>query len=447
MENIKLPQELKAVLNALEERGFETYLVGGAVRDYLLGLEVFDFDIATSAKPNDLMNAFKGFNMHTDGIDFGSLKLITQQSCYEITSFRKDLSYSDHRRPDAVLFTDSLNEDLLRRDFTVNAMALNKEGKLIDPLNGSSDLAAGIIKTIKSPEISFEEDALRILRALRFASTLGFEIEQNTKNAVFSKKELLSFLSGPRIAEELTKILCGDYARPVLREYREPVSVLIPEIKRSFKFNQNNPHHEFDVWEHTISVVHHSSKDPITRWAAFMHDIAKPVCYKQDELGIGHFKGHAKVGEEMARVILERLNFKSSEISDICALIRSHYPIPALSKKSVKKALLKLGYDNFLRLLSLIKADNLSKKSVADNAEIIRITEHISGLKVLADSIIEDNECFSLKDLDLSGFDVMGLGYKNREIGEVLDFALNAIIEEAVSNDRDLILKYITENY
>lgn len=447
MENIKLPQELETFLTSLEERGFEAYLVGGAVRDYLLGLEVFDFDIATSAKPNDLIDTFREFNVQTDGIDFGSLKVITQQSCYEITSFRKDLSYSDHRRPDAVLFADSLNEDLLRRDFTVNAMALSKEGKLFDPLNGSIDLAAGLIRTIKSPELSFEEDALRMLRALRFASTFGFEIEQNTKKALFNKKALLSVLSGPRIAEELTKILCGDYVSPVLREYGEVVAVLIPEITNTFGFNQNNPHHEFDVWEHTISVVHYSSKEPITRWAAFMHDIAKPGCYKQDEFGIGHFKGHAKVGEEMAREILERLNFKSSEISDICALIRSHYPVPALSKKSVKKALLKLGYDNFLRLLSLIKADNLSKKSVNDNAEIARVTAHIDELKILADSIIADNECFSLKNLDLSGFDVMELGYKNREIGEVLDFALNAVIEENVLNDKKLILEYITKNY
>ncbi|NMD44845.1 MAG: HD domain-containing protein [Clostridiales bacterium] len=447
MKNIKLPQELKNILNTLEESGFEAYLVGGAVRDYLLGLEVFDYDISTSAKPNELLSIFEGFNIKTEGIDYGSLKLILAQNSYEITTFRKDISYSDHRRPDTVLFTDSLEEDLLRRDFTVNAMALSKDGKLVDPLNGKSDLNAKLIRTIKSPDFSFNEDALRILRALRFASALGFEIEQSTKESIFKNKELLSFLSASRITEELTGILCGDYVIPVLKEYRELIAVLIPELRAGFDFEQNNPHHEFDVWEHTIYVVHYSSKDPITRWAALMHDIAKPICYKQDEFGIGHFKGHAKVGEEMTCGIMKRLNFKSADISAVCALIRNHYPVPAQSKKSVKKALLKLGYDNFLRLLSLIKADNLSKKNAPDDAEITRINEHIDGLKVLADSIIAENECFSLKDLKLSGFDVMALGYKNREVGEVLDFALNAVIDEHVANDRASILKYISENY
>lgn len=447
MENIKLPQELKTVLATLEESGFEAYLVGGAVRDYLLGLEVFDFDIASSAGPNELLNVFAGFDMQTDGIDYGSLKIKLEHNRYEISSFRRDISYSDHRRPDTVIFTDSIEDDLLRRDFTVNAMALNKDGKLIDLLNAKSDLDSKLLRTIKSPNLSFNEDALRMLRALRFASVLGFEIEEKTKEAIFNNKELLSSLSVSRITGELTGIICGDYVIRVLREYKDVIAVLIPEIREGFGFEQNNPHHEFDVWEHTISVVHFSSKDPITRWAALMHDIAKPACYRQDEAGIGHFKGHALVGEEMAIDIMKRLKFKSADIAAVSSLIRSHYPIPAPSKKSVKKALLKLGYDNFLRLLSLIKADNLSKKKINDSAEIIRISRHIDELKILADSIIADNECFSLKDLKLNGFDVMELGYKNREVGKVLNFALNAVIDEKAPNDKDSILQYLAENY
>lgn len=447
MYKIRLPQELHSILSALEEKGFEAYLVGGAARDYLLGLEVCDFDIATSARPADILDVFKDFNINKDGIEYGSLKIFAEENRYEITTFRKDLKYSDHRRPDAVLFADSLTEDLTRRDFTINAMAFDKSGRLFDPLNAEQDLKAGLIRTVAPPEISFEEDALRILRALRFASQLGFKIEEKTKKSIFDKQKLLSCVSAVRATDELTKILCGDYVIPVLREYREPIAVLIPELSASFDFDQYNPHHEFDVWEHTIAAIHYSSKDPLTRWAALMHDIAKPACCIRDEKGIGHFKGHAKAGEEMAGDILRRFRFSSDDASVVRSLIKNHYPIPALSKKSVKRALMKLGYDNFLKLLSLIRADNISKKKIPDSADTELLTEHLSGLESLADEIIAENECFSLRSLDINGFDIIKLGYKNREVGEVLRFALNAVIDEYVENKKPSIIKFIKENY
>ena len=280
-----LPSQVHTALDRLEAAGWEAFVVGGAVRDALRGCAAGDWDITTNAEPEQVERVFSGERLIETGLRHGTVTVLLDGLPLEITTYRVDGGYSDHRRPDSVTFTRSLRDDLLRRDFTMNALAYNPQTGLVDICGGAEDLARGVVRCVGEPERRFREDGLRILRALRFASVLGFTIEPETAAAIHRCAELLRYLAAERVLSELTKLLCGQNAGAVLREFSDVLAVPIPELRPMFGFAQHNPHHDRDVWQHTVAVVEHIPPEPVLRWAALLHDVGKPPCFSLADAG------------------------------------------------------------------------------------------------------------------------------------------------------------------
>jgi len=317
---VELPKEVKKIIKSLEDSAYEAYIVGGSLRDILMGKAPHDWDIATSAIPEQVMACFPTQRIITTGLKHGTVTIMQGGIGYEVTTFRIDSDYSDNRHPDEVSFTPSLKEDLSRRDFTINAMAYNPASGLIDLFNGLADLANRQINCVGVPERRFQEDSLRMMRALRFAAVLDFQIGESTAFAIHQHKSLLQNISAERINFELCGLLCGKNVENILRQYADVIAVFIPEIKIMWNFAQNNRYHYLDVWEHTIKAVAVVNADLILRLVMLFHDIAKPECYTEDEAGNGHFYGHPKVSSNMAKTIMKRLKFDnktSKTVSDL----------------------------------------------------------------------------------------------------------------------------------
>ncbi|MCL1940310.1 MAG: HD domain-containing protein [Synergistaceae bacterium] len=441
---IKISPAAEKALSILTRNGFESCLVGGCVRDMLMGYGCAskDWDIATSAAPRQVMEVFCGHRVVETGIKHGTVTVLIDGEPLEITTFRKDVGYSDHRHPDAVVFASTLKEDVSRRDFTMNALAYDPERGLIDHFGGAEDIGAQIIRCVGDADQRFNEDALRILRALRFSSALGFEIERGTAASIHKNMELLRSVSAERVNGELTKLICGRNAGAVLRKFADVVGVVIPEILPMVGFGQHNKFHCFDVWRHTIAVIENSEPECVLRWAAFFHDIGKPDCFALGSDGAGHFHGHAAVSKLKADATMRRLKFDNASRELITALIAHHdIPIPA-EARTVRRYLNRLGEDVLRQLLLLKRAD------VMGHAPQYHSRIHdIERTRAVMEQILAEESCFSLKDLAVKGNDMIALGLKGRQIGAALNFLLNAVMDEQTPNERARLLEYLDKNY
>lgn len=414
-------------------------MCGGAVRDSILNRPVHDWDICTSATPSEMLEIFKDKKIIETGLQHGTVTVVVDGEPYEITTYRIDGIYSDNRRPDTVTFTDKLLEDLRRRDFTINAMAYNDEEGLIDPFNGMEDIKYKKISCVGRAEDRFGEDALRILRAIRFAAQLEFAIMPGTDWEIHKQYKNLENISIERINSEFCKIASSDDFCVELLLYKDVFSLFIPELKDMFDFPQNNPWHIWNVFGHTIHAVEYcDSDDLVVRLAVFFHDFGKPHSYQDGKDGIRHFKGHGKVSADMTDSIMKRLRFDNETRNNVVELVYYHDATFEAGKKYVKRWLNKIGEKQFRRLLQVKKADNK-----AQNLELSsdRIKE-LSEIEALIDEVLQEDECFSLKDLAVNGKDLIGVGYKaGKELGNTLNKLLQLVIDGDYPNEKEKLLQ------
>ena len=429
-----MPRDVENLLAALEEHGYTAYIVGGCVRDMLRGEKPEDWDAATSARPEQVLELFGGYAIPT-GLKHGTVTVKVNDMAIETTTYRTDGEYGDHRHPENVAFADNIEDDLSRRDFTINAMAMDRRGKLVDLFGGYGDLGKKIIRCVGDGDRRFDEDALRIMRALRFASKLGYAIDADTERSMRDKKELLRMIAWERIRTELTKLLCGIDAARVLLDYPDVLGVAVPEILPSVGLDQKNPHHCYDVWEHTAYSVAGVPPDDILRLTMLLHDLGKPGCFSTDDLGVGHFYGHQEASLAIARNVLNRLKYDNETKERVELLVRWHDRQIPLSEKSVRKCLSQIGEKNLRDLLLVKRADNL-----AQNPDFIGAQKELDALSEMIDSVIARDECFSLGQLAVNGSDVAALGFNGREIGMELKRLLDDVIEERAANDKAELL-------
>lgn len=433
--DIFIPENVRAVIHSLENAGFEAYIVGGCVRDSFMGRIPNDYDVCTNAKPDEVKAALSGFKTIDTGIKHGTVTVISDNEPVEVTTYRIDGEYSDHRKPDSVEFTDQLTDDLSRRDFTINAMAYSDKTGVVDVFNGQKHLFNRKIRCVGEPEKRFEEDALRILRALRFASELEFVLDKDTDSAVHRCRKLLRDVSEERITAELNRLLMGENVYDVLMNYHDVIEVFIPEIAPCVGFNQQSRYHLYDVWEHTAMSVSQAKKDLTIRLAMLLHDISKPDCFKLDDNGQGHFYEHEQLGAEVAEKILRRLKYPNSVIEDVVTLIRYHYVTPVDDERVIKRLMSKIGSPAFHRLMEVQKADSRAKQPFC-----MERVPLIDKINFKAYEIEKRGDCISLKDLAVNGNDIMELGYSGKAVGVVLEELLQSVISEEISNDKDALI-------
>lgn len=423
------------VLARLEKAGYESYLVGGFVRDKLMDRASSDEDIATKARPDEIEDVFKDFKIIDVGKNFGTIRVICHGQQYEITTFRKDFSYKDKRRPGQVVFADKIETDLERRDFTINAMAL-RNYELIDPFGGQKDIKEKIIRAVGNPHERISEDYLRALRAVRFAANLGFDIEINLQEAIRKNSKNLAYISVERQVAEFDKILIGpDPARGIrLLDKVGLLEEIFPEVKEMVGFDQRSPHHNLDCFDHSLKVLEGTPNDLTTRLAALFHDTGKPATFFLDEDGNGRFFGHQKISQELAEKRLKYLKYPKKIIKDVGILIGRHMDSSnTYTEKSVARLLRRLGKDNLRRLFDLQEADIL--------ATVHEDISNIENGRILLKEILERKPVLSRKDLAINGKDLIGLGFDQGPlVGEILKEIERRVFEENLKNDRDTLL-------
>lgn len=431
-------------LNRLGENGFEAFLIGGSVRDALMGLPLGDIDITTNALPHDVERVFTDFKSVETGIKHGTVTVIVKGEPIEITTYRTESGYSDNRRPDFVSFSQSFSGDVLRRDFTMNAIGISKDGEIRDEVGGMADIENKLVRAIGSAEERFSEDALRILRAVRFASVLDFEIEEDTKRAVHEKRELLKNISAERKRDELLKLINGENAEKVLLEFSDVLASCISEIECEIGFSQHNRHHVFDVYTHSVKALAKARNDANIRMALLLHDIGKPFTAKFDEKGEMHFKCHAQKSFEFSEKILSGLRFSNADKNEILTLIKYH-DIPFMcedmkkpSKKRIKRIVSKFGKDTALKLAEVRRCDN-----AAQNPDYFLGEDFYDSVCKMISETSDSGECMSLKDLAVNGNDLSALGFSGREIGDTLNVLLDRVLDENLSNDREALLDFV----
>lgn len=438
---IDAPISVMKIIETLEQAGFEAYAVGGCVRDSLLGRNPSDWDITTSARPEQVKALFS----HTidTGIRHGTVTVMLEHVGYEVTTYRIDGEYEDSRHPKEVIFTPLLTEDLKRRDFTINAMAWNPRAGIIDEFGGMEDLDEGIIRCVGSPEERFSEDALRMMRAVRFSAQLGYEIEPATKAAIRKLAPNLTHVSAERIQVELVKLVESMHPDYLRVAYETGITrVVLPEFDLCMETEQHNPHHCYTVGEHMLHSMLAVSSNRYLRLAMLLHDIAKPEKKKTDEQGIDHFHGHQEASEEMAKVILRRLKFDNETIRIVSRLIGFHdYRFPA-ERRSVRRAVWKVGEDLFPMLLQVKEADTMAQ-SLYERAEKL---EWIAKVEKLYREILKDRECLSLKDLAVTGRDLIRVGCApGPELGRILNEMLQDVLEHPEHNNKEYLLQSIRQ--
>jgi len=441
---MQLPDYVNTALRRLEEAGFAAYVVGGCVRDAVMGRTPGDYDVTTAALPEQTAAVFAGERLIETGMRHGTVTVLPDGHPLEITTFRVDGAYSDARHPDAVTFTPSLTEDLARRDFTVNAMAWSPRTGLVDPFGGAADIEARTIRCVGDPAARFREDALRILRCVRFASVLGFTIDPATAAAAREQREALSRISAERVAEELRKLVCGPDMRRVVLTETDILGAVIPEILPMRGFDQRNKHHVYDVLEHCAAACEAVPAEPVLRLAALLHDVGKPPCFFTDADGVGHFYGHAERGAEMTDAILRRLRFDNASRERITALVRRHDMRIEPTEQAVLRALRRFGAEFFFQLLEIKRADTLAH---APGPKLTERMERYAALQALARDAIAREACFSLRDLAVDGNDLIAAGYApGPALGAALDALLDAVTDGAVPNEKAALLGYLREH-
>lgn len=435
---ITLPKNVRKILSKLEENGYEAYAVGGCVRDSLMGRIPNDWDITTSALPNEVKSLFK--KTIDTGIQHGTVTILLDGEGYEVTTYRVDGEYEDSRHPREVTFTPKLSEDLMRRDFTINAMAYNETEGLVDLFGGISDMEQKIIRCVGNPMERFSEDALRILRAVRFAAQLGFSIDEKTKEAITVLAPNLAHISAERIQVELVKLAVSPNPGELRTAYETGITnVILPELDEAMSTEQNTPHHLYNVGEHMITSMEKVRAEKALRLAMMLHDIGKPLVHSRDEEGQDHFYGHGDVSAEMARDILRRLKFDNDTIHKVTTLIRFHDYRPDLNERAVRRMLNKVGRELFPAVMEVQMADVLAQSTYKQDEKIHQIQETTR----LAEEIFAKNQCFCLKDLKVTGRDLIADGMApGKELGRVLDELLKEVIREPEHNEKDFLLEY-----
>ena len=477
---MKQIHEADTLIEMLETAGFEAYYVGGCVRDlfcrksngtgsgdYAAAAEVdratpADIDVTTSATPEEMKKVFEGLRYFETGIKHGTLTVLTpdeRREPIEITTFRTDGKYSDNRHPDEVRFVRNLEEDLARRDFTINAMAMDRRGNLIDVFGGRQDIEAGLIRAVGDSDRRFQEDALRILRALRFAAVLekgadtgvgckssgagenAFTIEPETEAAMFRNKDLMRGISAERIYAELKKLIVGPHAGIVFRRYVDIFGVFIPELLAMKGFEQHNPYHKYDVLEHCIRAMEAAESagyvtDYQMKLATLLHDVGKPQTFFRDEDGIGHMYGHPAAGEEMVRTILGRLKADNETKTRVCDLIKYHDLVFQEDRKLLKKWMNKYTPEMLLEILHIKRADNLATGNMSEELAV-----KFDRIEALIHEILEEEQCFSLKDLAIDGRDVIAIASRGPGswVGELLQKLLDEVIDGSLPNEKEVL--------
>lgn len=438
---MKISEDAEKLINILSDNGCKAYAVGGCVRDYLLGKPEKDIDITTSAKPETVEEILKQNNIKVieTGLQHGTVTAVLNGENYEITTFRKDGEYKDNRRPESVSFVDDVKEDLSRRDFTINAMAYNHKEGIVDLFGGKKDIDNKVIRAVGNADLRFKEDALRIMRALRFSATLCFDIEESTKKAIFDNMYLLDNIAKERIFTELKKLLAGDNALQVLDAYKEVIGVVIPELKPAFDCVQNNPWHIYNVYDHIIHAVDAAPKDEIIRLTMLLHDIGKPSVKTTDEKGIDHFKFHAPVGADIVKKVLKRFKVSNEVYDKVTTLIRYHQGVENVDDIRVKRWLAKIGADYTKALFKVRISDLYAHNPGKIGYELKKLNEFLIEL----DEIVAAGEAFKISDLAVNGNDLIALGYKGKEIGEKLNEILMLVVDDRLNNTKEDIVDYL----
>ena len=433
---IKLPQEVRTILHTLQRAGYEAYAVGGCVRDSLLGRTPEDWDITTQAKPEETKALFS--RTIDTGIQHGTVTVMMHGRGYEVTTYRVDGEYEDGRHPKEVAFTAELKEDLRRRDFTINAMAYNEEQGLVDAFGGKEDLKAGIIRCVGDPDERFTEDALRIMRAVRFSAQLGFVIEERTKSAIRGHASRLSQVSAERIQVELTKLLVSPHPQFLRTAWESGITAqILPEFDRLMELRQNHENHSYREGERTLCAMQAVRPERCLRLAMLLHDIGKPVCQDVDERGNASHEGHASVSASMARDILKRLRYDNATIELVCRLVTWHDAKIGLEKRAVRKAASKMGPDLFPLILEVKAADLAACRDERRQDE----ENSLERLKALWEEISREGAPLTLKELAVTGSDLIRHGMKpGPALGETLNALLEIVLEEPEKNTKEYLL-------
>lgn len=436
---IQLPQKVRYIIETIQAAGYEAYAVGGCIRDSILGRKPDDWDITTSAKPGDIKKLFH--RTIDTGIQHGTVTVMIEKEGFEVTTYRIDGKYEDSRHPKDVTFTASLEEDLRRRDFTVNALAYNEQDGLIDIFKGIQDMEHGVIRCVGNAKERFTEDALRIMRAVRFSAQLGYTIEEETKAAMKELSPTLQKISAERIQVELVKLLVSGHPDYLRTAYETGIiAQILPEFAICMETEQNNPHHCYSVGEHILHTLSYVDEDKVLRLTMLFHDIGKPQTLTIDEEGITHNHGHAAVGEEMTIKILKRLKFDNDTIDKVRRLVRYHDWKIEPVYKNVRRAVNKIGEDIFPMLFSVKYADVMAQSDYKREEKL----QELEILKNIYHDIIEKKECFSLKDLAVSGDDLIGMGMKpGKEIGVTLHELLEIVLENPECNRKEYLLSLL----
>ncbi len=435
---IRLSPAAEAVIARLEENGFEACAVGGCVRDALRGATPHDWDIAAAALPEETIRCFSDCPVIETGLRHGTVTVLWEGEPVEITTYRVEKGYTDGRHPDGVAFVRRLEDDLARRDFTVNAMAYHPVRGLTDLFGGRADLAAGIIRCVGETDRRFREDALRILRGLRFAACLGFTVERETARAMRGEQGRLRGISAERVNAELCRLLTGRDAAGVLRAFADVIGTVLPEIAPMRGFLQNNPHHCRDVWEHTLAALDASPPDLLIRLALLFHDSGKPFTYTEDAAGVGHFHGHPAVSERLADQAMRRLRFDTAARERVCRLVKAH-DVPAENRpRFVRRWLNRLGEEDFRRLLAVKRADTLGQAPLYQPPRLAVL----DGLEQTLKETLRGKECFRMKDLAVGGRDLLAHGIpEGPAVGEALRFLLDGVLDGRFPNEREPLLE------
>lgn len=445
---IYIPDVVNDIIKKLNNANYEAYVVGGAVRDSLMNKAPHDWDICTSALPEEIMEVFEGEEIIPTGLQHGTVTLVIDKTPFEITTMRLDGEYSDSRHPDSVEFTTDIVKDLSRRDFTINAMAYHPEKGLIDPFNGYKDIQRRIIQTVGKAEKRFQEDPLRILRAIRFSLRMKFAIHYYTAFRIKNCYSLLENISRERITSEINQMIIYPYFHREFSRYDDVFSFIIPELTNCIMFNQNNPYHIYNVYDHTACALSYAPNDLITKLALLFHDIGKPQCKHFDDFGVGHFHGHAKISSEIADNRLKELKYDNETRKKVVELVFYHDVTFVYTEKEIKKCvkrwLNKIGEEQFRRLLNVRLADVLAQ---APEYALTRIN-NIHKLLNALEEVLKEKDCFTLKELEINGNDLISIGIKQgKEIGNILNTLLDKVINEELENKKEVLLQYVEKNF
>ena len=440
---IEIPPAAMRVLDVLEAGGYAAYVVGGCVRDALSGSEPHDWDITTNARPAQVEECLRaaGIPVVETGIAHGTVSAIIGHEPYEVTTFRAEGAYSDCRHPDAVSFIDDIEGDLLRRDFTVNAMAYSPTRGLVDTTGGRADLAAGLLRTVGPAHERFAEDALRILRALRFAAERGLSIEPATARALHEDRGLLSQVAAERLEMEFRRIICGGFSTDALLEYADVVAAFIPQMADCIDFDQRNPHHMYTVWEHMVRAASFAPRDPVMRYAVLFHDIGKPATFFVGEDGCGHFYGHREAGAEIFHGLARDLRIPRRQANHAELLIRYHDANLPTTKKGLRRWIVKFGEETMRELLVVHRCDI----QALDRSEVEAALANMDAYDAFFSDVLSGMKVFGMRDLAVDGHDLMAAGVEaGPAVGEALRACLQAVVDGEVANERGALLDYAT---